>query len=755
LDEDLDMAHVAVVGGGAAGLGAALVLVEAGVSVTLIEQEATLGGHCFGVDVPLPDGGHFRIDAGVSDFNMTSFTAVRALLERLGLSWHPVCQDAAFAQGDGRPLWSLLGGRPIAHVPFRDFDAFIAENTRFRAGCVEVLSDPRFASFTLGQYLADAGYDEEVATRAILPRAAGCFPMPDRDPATYLATAIVSFWAMHGIVGANPPTRMVLDGGMCSWPEVLGTWMEQRGGRLWRSTRVQGIARRDGRVRLRLEHGDGRHSTAWFEHVVLATPPPRVLAALEDPTPDEAALLGALHWQRARVCVHQDAQLLGRDRDAWGAYNYVVPEPGESFERPTITFWPNRLASLPQEVPDTFVTMNPHREPDPRRVIAERFFVHPANARPRDGVVSRLADLQGEAGTWFAGAWIRAPHVHEQALRTGLEVGEQVVRALAEPSSSGRRRAMRWEDVVRASPLLHTVDAMVLEELRPEVVRREFAAGEVVCREGEPSDAMLFVGTGRLEVLVGGEHVDEIPPGEVVGEIGLLDGGLRTATLRALEPFVAWRLDRARFEALRRDARPAALALVDATARQVCARLRSRLGPLTPCKAALPHGATGHRLEPAQVDGLVRELVAELELESAAAGILLGLGRPLCFEDEPLWMRGEAAGSLLVLEGTVRVGSPEEGAELWLTPGGLAGAEALLDGGRNPFCAQAVGRVVGLGMDAAAWRRLRATAPGLVLHAIAARQVALLMRSHRYMRAAQGNATPMPERTPARRSTAS
>jgi hypothetical protein len=713
------------------------VLAEAGVAVTLIEQEPTLGGHCFGVDVPLPAGGHFRIDAGVSDFNVTSFTAVRALLERLGLSSHPVCQDAAFADEAGRPLWSLLGGRAVAHAPFRDFAAFTAENMRFRSGCVEVLSDPRFASFTLGQYLADAGYDDEVATRAILPRAAGCFPMPDRDPATYLATAIVSFWAMHGIVGANPPTRMVLDGGMCSWPEVLGAWLERRGSKVWRGTSVQGITRREGRVRLRLQHGDGRHSTAWFEHVVLATPPPRVLAALEDPTPEEAALLGALHWQRARVCVHQDARLLGRDRQAWGAYNYVVPESGGGFERPTITFWPNRLASLPAEVPDAFVTMNPHREPDPRKVLAERFFVHPANARPREGVVSRLADIQGEAGTWFAGAWIRAPHVHEQALRTGLEVGEQVLRALTEPSASGRRRTVRWEDVVRASPLLHTVDAMVLEELRPEVVRREFAAGEVVCREGEPSDAMLFVGAGRLEVLVGGERVDEIPPGEVVGEIGLLDDGPRTATLRALEPFVAWRLERERFEVLRRDARPAALALLDATARQVCARLRSRVGTLTPCEAPTSPETRAHAPPPAEVEERLRQLTPGLGLDDEATAILMSLGEPLRFEDAPLWRRGAAAGGLLVLSGTVQVGSPEEGAQLLLTPGELAGAEALLDGGRNPFSARAVGAVLGLGMNAAAWRRLRATQPGLVLHAIAARQVALLMRSHRRLRDAE------------------
>jgi len=115
----------------------------------------------------------------------------------------------------------------------------------------------------------------------------------------------------------------------------------------------------------------------------------------------------------------------------------------------------------------------------------------------------------------------------------------------------------------------------------------------------------------------------------------------------------------------------------------------------------------------------------------------VSLGQPLRFEDEPLWRRGAAAGGLLVVAGTVHVGSPEEGAELWLAPGGLAGAEALLDGGRNPFSARAVGAVVGLGVDAAQWRLLRATGPGLVLHSIAARQVALLMRSHRHLRDAE------------------
>ena len=43
------MAKVAVVGGGAAGIGAAVQLVKAGMDVTLVDAAPRLGGHCSAV----------------------------------------------------------------------------------------------------------------------------------------------------------------------------------------------------------------------------------------------------------------------------------------------------------------------------------------------------------------------------------------------------------------------------------------------------------------------------------------------------------------------------------------------------------------------------------------------------------------------------------------------------------------------------------------------------------------------------------
>ena len=48
--------------------------------------------------------------------------------------------------------------------------------------------------------------------------------------------------------------------------------------------------------------------------------------------------------------------------------------------------------------------------------------------------------------------------------------------------------------------------------------------------------------TGRLEVFVGGERINEVGPGDVVGEIGVVGRRPRTATVIAATDVELWRL---------------------------------------------------------------------------------------------------------------------------------------------------------------------------------------------------------------------
>ncbi len=85
------------------------------------------------------------------------------------------------------------------------------------------------------------------------------------------------------------------------------------------------------------------------------------------------------------------------------------------------------------------------------------------------------------------------------------------------------------------SELERTLSATLMRGGAPPRVR-SLAADQELFRQGEPGDELFLLLDGVLEVLVDGEPVAELGPGAVGGERALLEGGRRTATLRARTP---------------------------------------------------------------------------------------------------------------------------------------------------------------------------------------------------------------------------
>ncbi|MDX2342868.1 MAG: patatin-like phospholipase family protein [Acidimicrobiia bacterium] len=106
--------------------------------------------------------------------------------------------------------------------------------------------------------------------------------------------------------------------------------------------------------------------------------------------------------------------------------------------------------------------------------------------------------------------------------------------------------------------LLEAMGADINPELAERVLRlvepEELEAGDVLFARGDDPDAVFFVVTGRLLVIVDSEGRDEVirrlGRGELIGEVSLLEGTTRTATIRADRRSVLARLGRAHFEEL-------------------------------------------------------------------------------------------------------------------------------------------------------------------------------------------------------------
>lgn len=68
--------------------------------------------------------------------------------------------------------------------------------------------------------------------------------------------------------------------------------------------------------------------------------------------------------------------------------------------------------------------------------------------------------------------------------------------------------------------------------------------GKELVREGDYSYDMLAIEEGTAEVTRGGEHVADLGPGDIVGEVGVVQKGTRNATVTATSPMVLVTLDR-------------------------------------------------------------------------------------------------------------------------------------------------------------------------------------------------------------------
>lgn len=101
------------------------------------------------------------------------------------------------------------------------------------------------------------------------------------------------------------------------------------------------------------------------------------------------------------------------------------------------------------------------------------------------------------------------------------------------------------------------LDDRVLLQIASVARPREFDRGELLCVEGDVGDALLVLVSGSVTVFrtsSDGERaaLNVLEPPEVLGEIALLDGATRSASVEATEPTLVLSLSRAEFFGLLR-----------------------------------------------------------------------------------------------------------------------------------------------------------------------------------------------------------
>jgi predicted acylesterase/phospholipase RssA len=155
-------------------------------------------------------------------------------------------------------------------------------------------------------------------------------------------------------------------------------------------------------------------------------------------------------------------------------------------------------------------------------------------------------------------------------------------------------------DFLGSTEIFATLERPVLQDLLGYLQAAHVPAGTTVMNRGEPAESLFLVRFGRLQVYAptpaGDAVLGEVGPGEVVGEVALLLGEPRSASVRAIRDSLVLRLSSQDFERFVEAHPDAVLRLLrDLTRRLVGHSPKRRPGDSGPARtvAVVPAGASG------------------------------------------------------------------------------------------------------------------------------------------------------------------
>ncbi|HZU19934.1 MAG TPA: cyclic nucleotide-binding domain-containing protein [Gaiellaceae bacterium] len=124
-------------------------------------------------------------------------------------------------------------------------------------------------------------------------------------------------------------------------------------------------------------------------------------------------------------------------------------------------------------------------------------------------------------------------------------------------------------ELLQRVPLFEKLPEKELRRLSGEFTERRFSEGQELTSEGMGGAGFFVLESGTARVSVEGEERRTLGPGDYFGEIALIDGGLRTATITATSDGAAHGLTKWQFKPLVESTAEIAWPLLEAMARRV------------------------------------------------------------------------------------------------------------------------------------------------------------------------------------------
>lgn len=423
---------IAIVGGGISGLTCAWKLASHH-EVTLFEQHDYIGGHTHTVDVSVASG-RYAIDTGFIVCNDRTYPEFMKLLgewqvelQKTSMSFSVSCMQTGL-EYNGNSIDSLFAQRRNILSP--SFYRLLYGIYRINQCARKELALPeKQIAATLADFLQKYRLSGPAITHYLAPMTAAIWSTPLTAVDKFPLLFFLQFCENHGLFNVlDRPQWYVIKGGSQRYIEAM---LKRCKVQVNSSHKVMSVRRADATtshrgannpVSLRLLDG----TVHLFDKVIFACHSDEALALLEDACNVEKQVLGAIRYQDNEVILHTDERLLPRNKRAWAAWNYLLPDRVSRL--PTLTYNMNILQGL--SAPETFcVTLNRSNAIAPECVLGRYQYAHPQFDMAAVNAQARVSAISGHRDSHFCGAYWRYGF-HEDGVRSGLRVCDELAKSI-------------------------------------------------------------------------------------------------------------------------------------------------------------------------------------------------------------------------------------------------------------------------------------------------------------------------------------
>ena len=422
------MAKLAIIGTGIAGLGCAHFL-HRDYEFTLFEQNTYAGGHTNTVTVSEPNTGRpVPIDTGFMVFNHATYPLLTRLFRELAVPTKPTLMSfsvrhaASGFEFAGSSLNHLFAQRRNLFRP--RFYRMLAAVSRFNKEAIAALDDPAAQNETLGAYVQRRGYGDDFFNLYLVPMSSAVWSTPPELMLEFPATSLLRFFHNHGFLGLHTQHQWwTVEGGAKTYVEKISApWRD----RLRLGQAATRVIRSPRGVTVMTSTGQAQQ----FDQVILACHGDQALRLLDNPTADEARLLGEFKYQPNVATLHTDTRVMPRTPLAWSSWNYEINRDPVTGGVSTAThYWMNSLQGVSNRE-NYFVTINRPEAIAPEKVLKRIAYEHPlfslGAVRAQAELPALNATARDTTRTFFAGAWQRYGF-HEDGLLSAYNLSTQLL----------------------------------------------------------------------------------------------------------------------------------------------------------------------------------------------------------------------------------------------------------------------------------------------------------------------------------------